>query len=176
MVGIKRIALVAFENEIAWGLRNIAEYLRSNGFNVSLYFLERYANIPFGVPVESMDKFVDDFSPTSSDVVGISFMTPYRDYAKQLAKKVQALGALVVVGGTQPTILPDNCKPYADYIIRGAGEDAMLNLLESMREGNLPGKGVFRKDDDFWFNEDVNKDPHPRYGDIEDNIIMGGHL
>jgi len=123
-----------------------------------------------------MDGIVDDFSPTSSDVVGISFMTPYRDYAKQLAKKVQALGALVVVVGTHPIILPDNCKPFADDIIRRAGEGAMLNLLESVRKGNLPEKGVFREDDDFWFNEDVDKFPHPRYGDIEDNIIMDGHL
>jgi anaerobic magnesium-protoporphyrin IX monomethyl ester cyclase len=176
MVAVSRIALIAFENEIAWGLRNIAEYLRFNGFNASLYFLERYANKPRGVPVETIDKFMEVFSPMPDDVVGISFMTPYREYAKHLAEKVRAKGALVLVGGTHPTILPDDCKPFTDYIIRGAGEDAMLNLLEYLREGNPPEKGVFQKENDYWFNEDVNKFPYPRYGDIEDKIIVAGHL
>lgn len=176
MRDLRRIALVTFENEIAWGLRNIAQFLRSNGFDVSLYFLERYANVPYGVPIETINTFVEEFAPTDYDVVGISFMTPYLEYARHLAHLVRAKGALVVVGGIHPTILPHDCKPFADYIIRGAGEIAMLKLLQSLSMADPPPRGVFLRDDQYWFNEDVTIFPHPRYGDVLDNVIVRGRL
>lgn len=171
-----RVALVTFENEIAWGVRSIAELLRSRGVDVPLYFLERYTNIPHGVPEMTLNCFLEDFAPRSGDVVGISFTTPHLETARTLAGKVKGRGALVVVGGIHPTILPGDCTPFADYVIRGAGEDAMLALLEALESENPPDKGVFYKGDEFWFNEDVTQLPYPRYGDEADNIIVGGRL
>jgi radical SAM superfamily enzyme YgiQ (UPF0313 family) len=173
---LMRVALVAFENELSWGLRNIAEFLRSKGFNISLYFLERYSNIAHKIPEATMDSFVEDFNPTDRDIVGISFTTPYFHDAKRLADKVHKKGAIVVVGGIHPTILPTDCIPFADYIIRGAGEDAMLILLELLNNGQVPNKGVFQENDKFWFSEDVTKFPYPRYGHVEDTVIVNGKL
>lgn len=170
-----RIALIAFENEIAWGLRSIAEFLRCNGFVVSLYFLEKYRNIPHGVPEATLERFVDDFAPSDRDLIGVSFMSPYLSCAQQLALKIRPSGARIVVGGIHPTIAPGDCT-FADYVIRGAGEYAMLQLAKAISGKNLPRTGVFRNGDEVWFNEDVTTLPYPRYGQVTDNVITSGKL
>ncbi|MBN1157005.1 B12-binding domain-containing radical SAM protein [Candidatus Woesearchaeota archaeon] len=171
-----RIALVAFENEIAWGIRHIAEFLRSKGHKVSLYFLERYANVKRKMPSATIASFVNDFHPQKGDVVGISFMTPYLEDTRKLAKAVKKSGAFVVVGGIHPTIMPEECATFADFIIRGAGEESLLSLVEQLMKGKTPPKGVFPRDNAFWFTEDVTKFPYPRYGIIEDTVIVKGKI
>jgi anaerobic magnesium-protoporphyrin IX monomethyl ester cyclase len=171
-----RIALVAFENEIAWGLRHIAEFIRSEGYTVSLYSLERYANIKRKIPKTTMVSFLKDFCPKKGDVVGISFMTPYLNDARKLAELVRKTGASVVVGGIHPTIMPEDCTPFADFVIRGAGEESLLSLVKQLSGDNAPARGVFPKDDVFWFIEDVTKFPYPRYGDFKDTVIVKGKV
>ncbi len=174
VMGLRRLALVAFENEISWGLRNMAEFLRSRGYGVDLYFLERYSNRPQGVNNRSIDKFLEVFDPGSGDVVGISFMTPHAQYARILGKTLRSTKAVVVAGGIHPTIMPFDCVDYADYVVRGSGEIALEMILRSLRDGLSPAKGIYREDQEFWFNEDLSSFPHPRYGDVPDNVIVNG--
>ena len=173
---IQRLALVAFENEISWGLRRMAQFLRSQGFKVSLYFLERYANLPRGVPEATLAAFIEDFDPRRGDLVGISFMTPYFGVARDLSLRVKSRGGLVVVGGIHPTIVPDDCQPFADYLVRGEGEEALSLLLRSLNAGTDPSPGIFQNQNDFWFNEEPGVFPYPRYGEIPDTIIVEGQV
>ncbi len=172
----QRLALVAFENEISWGLRRIAQFLRSRGFEVSLYFLERYANLPRGVPEATRTAFLEDFAPREGDVVGIGFMTPYLEVARDLGRRIKSRGGLVVVGGIHPTIVPEDCGSFADYVVRGEGEEALALLLQDLQAGSSPIKGVFRKENDFWFNEHPEQFPYPCYGEILDTIIVQGQV
>jgi anaerobic magnesium-protoporphyrin IX monomethyl ester cyclase len=176
MTLLRRLALVAFENEISWGLRRMAQFLRSRGFDVRLYFLGRYANLPRGVPEATRAAFLEDFSPQGGDIVGISFMTPYLEVARNLSLRVKSRGGVVVVGGTHPTIVPGDCLPFADYVVRGEGEEALSLLLQELQAGSSPPRGVFRKENDFWFNENPDQFPYPRYGEIPDTIIVQGQV
>jgi anaerobic magnesium-protoporphyrin IX monomethyl ester cyclase len=172
-----RIALAAFQNESSWGMRSIAEFLRSKGLNVTLYFLEKYNTLANEAPDTTIDAFVEDFAPASNDIVGIGFTTPYLRSARRLAEKVSKEGGIIVVGGVHPTIAPEDCIPFADYIIRGMGEEAMLALTSLLSQNKAPQKGIFSQGkSEFWFTEDVTKFPHPRYGGFQDTIITNGKI
>lgn len=46
----------------------------------------------------------------------------------------------VVLGGWHPSLLPDQtlAAPFVDYVVRGQGEDSMLELVEHLRSGAAP--------------------------------------
>lgn len=57
---------------------------------------------------------------------GFSCTTPQIEIAKQLAKKVEGQ---TIVGGAHPSLLPEDCLGKFDYIIRGEGEQVLLDIL-----------------------------------------------
>jgi radical SAM superfamily enzyme YgiQ (UPF0313 family) len=52
-----------------------------------------------------------------------------------MAKRLKALDIPVIIGGTHPTFLPDEALEYADFVIRGEGEHALVELLEYLEKG-----------------------------------------
>jgi radical SAM superfamily enzyme YgiQ (UPF0313 family) len=71
------------------------------------------------------------------DIVGISSMTSTISSAIKIAGKVKETnnGVLVVFGGAHVSILPEETlknNPEIDIIVRGEGEETMLELVESV--------------------------------------------
>lgn len=171
-----RIAFITFENEICWGVRSIVQYLRTKGYSVHIYCLERYTNIAHGIPNQTMTSFINDFNPSKNDIVCMSIITSFLEDAKRLALLLRKTEATIVMGGIHPTISPKDCLPFTDYLIRGMGEEAMLKLIKQLEQGKKPKKGVFPEYNKYWFSNDVNKFPHPKYDEVPDNIINKGKL
>ena len=71
----------------------------------------------------------------SSDIVCISTITSTAIKAYRMGKRVRALYIPVIMGGAHPTFLPDEAMDYADFVIRGEGENALVELLEHMDKG-----------------------------------------
>jgi radical SAM superfamily enzyme YgiQ (UPF0313 family) len=71
----------------------------------------------------------------SSDIVCISTITSTAIKAYRMGKRVRALHIPVIMGGAHPTFLPDEAMDYADFVIRGEGENALVELLEHMDKG-----------------------------------------
>lgn len=69
-----------------------------------------------------------------SKYYGFSCLTPHINQAKALAK---AVGGYTIVGGTHPTVYPEDCLNSFDYIVRGEGEEAILEILSGKVQGEI---------------------------------------
>jgi len=87
--------------------------------------------------------FIEDIAPTAwnllddADMVCISAITPTTNRAFQIAERFRKRGVPVAIGGPHSTFLPDEGLKYADYVIRGEGEETLVELIEHI-EGNKP--------------------------------------
>jgi len=109
-----------------------------------------------------------------SDLVCISTITSTATKAYRIAKRLKTLGIPVIMGGTHPTFLPDEALEYADFVIRGEGEDALVELLKHLEKG-IPAlmgiRGLSYRDKDGRvvhnpsreFNEDLDSFPEPDF-------------
>ncbi len=84
--------------------------------------------------------------------VGISTMTGIQiKYALELAEKTKKKNIPTVFGGVHPTIFPEQTleDPRVDYVIKGEGETAFRNLVESLAEGKKPDSLIKDQKADF---------------------------
>lgn len=65
---------------------------------------------------------------------GFSCATPQIMVAKQLAKQVNGQ---TIIGGAHASLLPNDCVKHFDYVVRGEGEEVILDILS----GHVP-KGI----------------------------------
>jgi len=113
------------------GLCSIAAHLKTKNMDV------------VGIDL-SMDMLED--IPTA-DFYGIHCLTPQYD---ELLKTVQYIRdtfgwyAVIIVGGPHVTSIPGDIPNSADFVVRGEGEDAILELVESY---TAPSKEVYWLDD-----------------------------
>jgi radical SAM superfamily enzyme YgiQ (UPF0313 family) len=93
--------------------------LKNRGYNVKV-FIEDIAT-----PAQNM---LED-----ADLICISSITSTATRAFQLAERYRKLGIPVAVGGAHSTFLPEESLQYADYVIRGEGEETLVELLEHLK-------------------------------------------
>lgn len=104
---------------LASAIRDIAEVKISDGYLVGR---------------EGIFKDIDEFTP---EVVGITCYTPGRHKALEIARYAKSKGCITVLGGAHPSIMYEqlfNYYPFIDYIVKGEGELAFLNLLISIEQ------------------------------------------
>ncbi|MBI4537804.1 MAG: B12-binding domain-containing radical SAM protein [candidate division NC10 bacterium] len=83
--------------------------------------------------------YIEDIAPIDmsdvlgADVVGVSTITSTAPPSYALAEKVRAAGIPAVLGGTHTSFLPEEGLQHADYVIRGEGEGAFVELLEALQ-------------------------------------------
>ncbi len=71
------------------------------------------------------------------DVVGITCNSGAMDTVRLLSKKLKVEGLPVILGGSHPSVLPEQSLNYtgADFAITGEGEAALLELMYSLESG-----------------------------------------
>jgi anaerobic magnesium-protoporphyrin IX monomethyl ester cyclase len=125
----------------AFGVRALGAYLKSHGYSV------RTVLIPGGVELykyradyiyhydQRLLQEVEELC-RESDLIGISLMTHYFDRARQLTQHLKkSLQVPIIWGGIHPTVRPEESLEYADLVMVGEGEDAILELVEAMAAG-----------------------------------------
>ena len=89
----------------------------------------------FGKSFEDIEGEIAAFKP---DVVGISSLfTPYFREVLEIAARVKKrLNAIVMMGGSHASAVPESLlsSPHVDYVIRGEGEKAFVELLRRLLE------------------------------------------
>ena len=137
-----RIVLVSPYPDITnYGLRILSSVLREAGHETRMLFLPDFAgdgesfHTQLGsdrYPPEVIARFVE--LTADADLVGITLMTHYFDTAKQLTAAVRSAqpGVPVVWGGFHPSVRPDECIHWADYVAIGDSEDLILKLVRKL--------------------------------------------
>jgi len=99
-----------------------------------------------------------------ADLVGISLITPTAPRGYALADSLRRMGIPVVLGGYHPTFLPDEALSHADFVVRGEGEDTLVELVEALNDhGDLSAiRGLS-------FHEGMERVHNPAR-DLEDNL------
>jgi radical SAM superfamily enzyme YgiQ (UPF0313 family) len=99
-----------------------------------------------GHAVSLIDANALDLSPGSAaamaagaDVVGITAMTPTVGSALEIARRLKEAnpGLTIIMGGPHPTLLPEETltsAPAVDVIVRGEGDETILDLLRALSE------------------------------------------
>jgi len=113
------------------GLAMIAAVLEKNGYFVKILDLP-----VLGFSEKSLSAIIRQEKP---DVVGVTAMTPTMDSAVRVIKIVKKCESniTVVLGGPHATILPEETLksvPEIDIIVRGEGEQTMLELVKVLEE------------------------------------------
>jgi radical SAM superfamily enzyme YgiQ (UPF0313 family) len=70
-----------------------------------------------------------------ADIIGISSITSTAPRAFKLAKRFRSMGIPVILGGPHSTFLPEESLKYADYVIRGEGEETIVELIDHLESG-----------------------------------------
>ncbi len=85
--------------------------------------------------------FIEDIAPPAwnmledADLICISSITSTATRAFQIAGRYRKAGIPVAIGGPHSTFLPDESLEHADYVIRGEGEETLVELIEHLETG-----------------------------------------
>jgi anaerobic magnesium-protoporphyrin IX monomethyl ester cyclase len=103
----------------------------------------------------------------SSDLVGVSTITPTAMHAYRYAKNVKEAGIPTVMGGPHVTFLADEALDFCDYVVRGEGERTLLELVEYLEgKGSLENiLGLSYRADD---GHTIHNPPRPMLTSIRD--------
>lgn len=143
------VLLVALYNIHSYGIRGLHSYLLKLGYDVSsAYFRELSYKGPPATP-EQVDRFVKGIMETRKPkTIAFGVHTPVFQIFKRVSKSVrkQFPKCKIIIGGEHPTADPESCLPYADYVVVGEGETAMIEILEGKASEGIVGPYELFKD------------------------------
>ena len=133
-----KIALITAngrENEI--GLRTIAACLRGHGHDVFVLYPLARENHGLGRLTQADAELLLPWC-ADADLVGVSYMSNFRKNAQVVAETLRKHlrpDAALVAGGIHPTLWPEDALAHFQYVIRGEGEESMVELAQRIAAG-----------------------------------------
>ncbi len=129
-----KVALLSPYSEISSiGIRSISAYLKSFGIATRILFLplqkSYYSREAFSLyPEHIMEQLIPLLKDV--DLIGISLMSHYYESIKHLTLMLKRSfpETPVMWGGIHPTVMPEVCLAYADFVCIGEGEIPFLTL------------------------------------------------
>ncbi len=109
----------------------IASYLEKN--NIEVKIIDQLAG----------DNVEDEIETYDPDIVGITGTTPVINDAYKIADLCRKKDILTVIGGAHASVLPEEAIQYADIVVQGEGEKAMLDIaLGKIQSGIIKGEYI----------------------------------
>ncbi|MGD0111359.1 MAG: radical SAM protein [Armatimonadota bacterium] len=146
------VCLISLYLSESLAVRQLCASLKAHGHRCSLIFFKEFRWEMFR-PVTAREEellfsLLGDLKP---DLVGISLTSSLvADLAYDLADKIRArTAAKVIVGGAHPSVLPEEALEHADFVCRGEGEDAILEVADAIANG-----GGFDRIANIWTKSD----------------------
>lgn len=166
-----------------YGLGDVVDWQRTKGM------VERDAEDGFFaknaiITTEEFALFRELLRELKPDAVGISLTSNFFGLAKRITREIrQAVDAVVVWGGIDPTINPEMAIEHADVVCSGEGEYPMLELAERIDSGQ-DYAGIrnlwFRRDGEIIKEpmrpllQDLDELPFCDYEESNDYVIQNG--
>jgi anaerobic magnesium-protoporphyrin IX monomethyl ester cyclase len=133
-----RIALVSLYDVENNAIRLLASLLRRAGYHaVEIYFKDWISNHLAAPTERELRSLVRVLRRERVQLVALSVRaSPYYNVARTLTERIHAeLDLPVMWGGNHPTLVPEECIPHADLLLRGEGEEALEELARALAEG-----------------------------------------
>lgn len=140
----KSVLLISFHNQKALGVRYLEKSLKMSGYNVFVVFFKGFNSIkPSGATTEELSLLKDLISKHNPNLIGLSVMTSlYLETVYEVNALIRENFSIPIAwGGVYASLFPEKCLEYADYVIRGEGERAILELCDSVFN-NKPYKDI----------------------------------
>jgi radical SAM superfamily enzyme YgiQ (UPF0313 family) len=127
------------------GLKYIAAYVRAHGHGACILLIPGYLDSTLHPEIEH---FIRDYKP---DLIGIGLMSIEFYPAKNISGLLKEKFDIPIIwGGLHVILKPEECITYIDYVCSGEGENAVLSLLEHLRD---KGKHVVPDIPNIWVND-----------------------
>lgn len=133
------IMLISFYNQKALGIRCLEKALSVAGYTVNTVFFKRFNSTKpkNATPVEFqlLKSLITRVNPR---LIGLSVMTTlYLETVFAVNKMLKENFQIPILwGGVFPTLFPEKALEHADFVIRGEGEQALVELARALFEGN----------------------------------------
>jgi radical SAM superfamily enzyme YgiQ (UPF0313 family) len=115
-----------------YAIGTLSACLKKEGHNVQIIFMP--VNFQEELRKESLNELVE--LSKDSELIGISLMSILFKYAIQITETLKRTVDIPVLwGGIHPTIRPEECLDYADMVCVGEGEEALVELVTKMENG-----------------------------------------
>ena len=126
---------------LPWHYGSKRANVQNNAVSASPFVLEYLAGlVPFGAGIKLVDMGQGDdpgYDDDGVDLVAISVRTPVATTAFLIADEFRKRDVKVAMGGSHPTLLPEECKGHSDSVCIGEGEKAWPAMLEDLAGGDL---------------------------------------
>ena len=142
-----RVLFVSFqENSDVIGVKYLHAYLRSKDHESAILLVPGEGS----ADVAAAEDYVVAYRPEALCYSAMSYeFDRARRFARELRERFD--GCPTVIGGIHATADPEACLDVADVVVRGEGEETLVELLEVLRDGRLDGLDavagiVFKRD------------------------------
>ncbi len=97
----------------------------------------------FDAEVEE-ESLAEHLARESYDLAGISSPTPLIYEAWEAAALAKAQGAITILGGPHPTLMPEESlqRPEVDLVVRGEAEEALVEIVRQLQRARGEGRGT----------------------------------
>lgn len=151
--GMARIALVSMYDIENNAVRTLAAELRQAGHHCTEIYFKDWRNNHLDLPTPyELDNLTRALEQDNIDMVGFSIRaSAYYKVTRQLTEVVHdRLDLPVFWGGNHPTLVPDQCIPYAEILCRGESDYALIELADALvKQSDINTLGnLWVKDDD----------------------------
>ncbi len=117
-----KIVFLQEDSFVKVAVEQLSALLKSKGHTCDLF-------------IESGEKkFIESAAKSAADLFAFSCTTGGETWVEETSEKLKSICRTpIIVGGPHPTFFPQMIKsPYIDFICRGEGEEAIIELLETM--------------------------------------------
>lgn len=129
------ILLISLQKDLeVIGLKYLHYHLLEKGYTSSLLYLPNF-NPDDASTLKQIKKFVSEKTP---QLIGISLMSVEYTNARELTKYLKKnFGFIPIIwGGIHPTICPEMCLDYADYVCVGEGEKTIIDIANTINKND----------------------------------------
>jgi anaerobic magnesium-protoporphyrin IX monomethyl ester cyclase len=174
-----RICLISLYSSSSIGLRYLVSILKARGVAVTVVFFKDKdiaLDLMARPTLREYELLLGTVARLKPTLVGIGVRSSFVSIATEITSRIHdRLGIPVVWGSTHATVAPEDSLRHADMICLGEGEHAMIELAQSLANGNS------RRDiENLWYKdnegrivsnplrplfEDLDTLPFPDYGD-----------
>lgn len=128
--------LIGFYNENALGVKYLSNALQKSGYEPKILYFKKFNSInPKSATDIEIKLLLDLIKEVKPSYIGMSIMASlYLNSVYMVTDAVkQNFDIPIIWGGVYPTLFPEKALDYADYVIRGEGEEAFVELLDFLK-------------------------------------------